>query len=310
MIPALSTYPNGFGQGVNIRGLPLLNSYSNKVFWVDSNAPGGKGTFDRPFATVNEAVTACAASKGDLIVAKAGHAETISAAAGVALTKIGVTLLGLGTGSIRPTFNLTATASTVTMSAASCSIINCLFTGGVDAVVSWLVVSAADCAVINCEYRDVTGECTDGILTTAGANRLTIRDFRHDGAVGAGTNAGIAIVGGDGIVIDGLRMDGNFAVAGVDIRTTATTDLEVRNVMFRTRNAADIFLTDTITGSTGVIGPNLYLRLQDNAANFAASVAGATFVYHNPISIVNLAGEIGGIDTTAVTGVKTQSTNA
>ena len=177
------------------------------------------------------------------------------------------------------------------ISAANVTFRNILFTGGIDAIASVIVVSAADVAIVDCEYRDVTGECTVGILTTAAADRLHIRNLRYDGATSAGTSAGIAIVGGDRIVIEGLRMDGNFSVGGIDIRTTATTDLEVRDVVFRTRNSADIFLVDTITGSTGQIGPNLSLRVQDNAANITEAVTGATFVYFPPIYVVNLAGE-------------------
>jgi len=312
MLSTISNYPNGFGNGVTVRNMPILNAYPNKLFWVHSGtgSDGNAGTFDRPFSTIDYAIGRCTASRGDIIYVKAGHTETVAAAAGIAVDVIGVSIIGLGNGALRPTLNLTATASTITLSAASCLLQNLLITGGVDAVVSHTVVSAADCAIIDCEYRDVTGQCTDGILTTAGATRLLIKNYRHDGATAAGTNAGIAIVGGDGIVIDGLRMDGDFAVGGIDVRTTATTDLEVRNVVFRTRNIVDVFMIDTITGSTGVIGPNIYLRLQDNAANFAAAIGGATFVYHNPISIVNLAGEIGGIDTTAAAGFKTLSTNA
>jgi hypothetical protein len=187
---------------------------------------------------------------------------------------------------------------------------NILFTGGIDALTNPISVAAADFALLECEYRDVTGQCTDCILTTAAADRMYIRNLRYDGATAAGTNAGIAIVGGDRIIIEGLRMDGNFAVGGVDIRTTATTDLEVRNVVFRTRNAADIFLIDTITASTGIIGPDVYMRLQDDAANFAASITGATWVFHNPISIVNAANEIGAQINASVAGFRSASTNA
>ena len=291
----ISNYPNGFADGVNIRGLPLLLTYPGKIFWVDSVAGSNgnsAGSFDRPFGTIDYAIGRCTASKGDIIVVKAGHTETITAAAGIALDVIGVAIMGLGIGALRPTINYTtATTATFTISAASCTVMNLLFTGGIDALVSPIVVSAADCAIINCEYRDVTGQCTDCILTTAGANRLLIKDLRYDGDTAAGTNAGIAIVGGDRIVIDGLNMDGNFAVGGIDVRTTATTDLEVRNVTFRTRNSADIFLIDTITASTGMIGPNINLRLQDNAANITEAITGATFVYFQPINVVNLAGE-------------------
>jgi hypothetical protein len=292
---AVSNYPNGFANGVTVRGMPLLNSYPGNVFWVHSasGSDGNKGTFDKPFSTIDYAIGRCTASRGDVIMVKAGHTETISAAAGIALDVIGVAVIGMGTGTLRPTINFTATASTLTMSAASCTLYNVLLTGGIDAVVSPVVVSASDCALINVEYRDVTGQCTDGILTTAAADRLLIDGYRHDGATAAGTNAAIAIVGGDRIMIKNFSIDGNFAVGGIDVRTTATTDLEVSDGKFRTRNAADIFLVDTITASTGTIGPNLFLRLQDNAANITEAITGATFVSHLPISVVNLAGEVG-----------------
>jgi hypothetical protein len=300
---ALSNYPAGFANGVTVRGMPLLNAYPGQVFWVHSGTGGdgnSKGTFDRPFGTIDYAIGRCTASRGDIVMVKAGHTETISAAAGIALDVAGVAIIGTGTGALRPTINFTATASTLTISAASCSIYNVLLTGGIDAVVSPVVISAADVSLINVEYRDVTGQCTDGIVTTAGANRLLIDGFRYDGDTAAGTNAAIAIVGGDGIQIKNARIDGNFAVGGIDVRTTATTDLEVRDVMFRTRNSADIFLVDTITGSTGMIGPNLFIRVADNAANVTEVITGATFVQFAPILVVNTAGEQGfAINTTA-----------
>lgn len=289
--------------GVTIKGVPLHLAHPGRQFWVapstDTTTPGSdsnEGSFDRPWATVAAAVVhaSVVANRGDIIFVKPGVTETVAAAGGVTMSKAGVALVCLGTGSKRTTFNLTATTSTFLITAANCTVVNLLITGGIDAIVSHTVISVADVSLINCEYRDVTGECVDGLLTTAGADRLYINNYRHDGATTAGTNAGIAIVGGDRIVIDGLIMDGDFAVGGIDVRTTLTTDLEVRNVpYFRTRNSVDIFIIDTITGSTGQIGPNLYLRVKDNAANITEACTGATFVYHLPISIVNLAGEAG-----------------
>lgn len=296
-----SNYPNGIKDLV-LRGTPITQLHPGVVYFVNSTsvfAKGGiagsnnnPGTYQRPYATIDYAIGQCVANRGDIIVVMPGHTETISAAAGVAQDVAGVAVIGLGDGSLRPTINYTATASTWTMSAANCKMINILHTGGIDAVVSPIVVSAADCMIVNCELRDVTGQMTDGILTTAGAARLKILNHRHDGAAAAGTNAAIALVGGDDIEITIDKMDGNFAVGGIDIRTTATTDLLVHDVVsFRTRNAADIFLVDTITASTGQIGPNINLRLQDNAANITEAITGATFVVIDPVYVVNLAGE-------------------
>lgn len=300
----MSNYPNGFANGVTIRGVPLQVAHPGEVFFVNSSAVlskggiggsnGNDGTYKRPFSTIDYAIGKCTANRGDIIFVMPGHTETISAAAGIALDVAGVAVIGLGAGSLRPTINFTATASTFTMSAANCSIRNLLLTGGIDAVVSMIVVSAADCAIQNCELKDVTGQMTLGILTTAGANRLKILDHVHTGDTAAGTNAAIRLVGGDRIEITASVIDGNFAVGGIDVATTATTNLYVHNVgRFYTRNAADIFLVDTITGSTGQIGPDIQLRLTDNAANITEAITGATFVVMDPVYVVNLAGEKG-----------------
>jgi len=296
-----SNFPRGFAEGVTIRGVPLIQTNPGQVYWVYNGtallpgqiggSDGNKGTFDQPFSTLDYAVSRCVANRGDIIFVKPGHSETIATATALAIDVAGVAVVGLGRGSNRPTFNLTATTSTIAMSANNCVFWNCLVTGGIDAIVAVFTVSGADCA-LQLNYRDVTGQCTDCVVTTAAANRLYIDVNEYDGATAAGTNAGIAIVGGDAIEIVGRYMDGNFAVGGIDVRTTATTDLFIHDFQyFRTRNAADIFLVDTITASTGQVGPNINLRLQDNAANITEACTGATFVYMQPINIVNLAGE-------------------
>lgn len=300
-----TNFPKGFPGGVTLRNVPLAMTPPGNVFWVDSGNGRnlGPGTVDKPFATIDYAIGRCVANNGDVIMVKPGHTETITAAGGIAVDVAGVSIIGLGNGSDRPTVNFTtSTAATITLSAANVYMNNILFTGGVDALGSPIVVSAADVTLEDCETRDVTGQATDWIRTTAAANRFRLLNHRHDGDSAAGANAFLAIVGGDGIVVDGLRCDGNFAVGGIDVRTTATTDLEVRNVVFRTRNAADIFLVDTITASTGMIGPNIYLRLNDNAANITEAITGATWVLFDNILVVNNAGEKAmAINTTAST---------
>lgn len=299
----ISNFPRGFANGVMIRGIPVVQTHPGKIFWVYNGtalqdgqvggSDGNKGTFDQPFSTVDYAVGRCVANRGDIIFVKPGHAETIATATALALDVAGVAVIGLGSGSNRPTFNLTATTSTIAISAANCVFWNCLVTGGVDAIVAVFTISAAD-VTLQLNYRDVTGQCTDCVLTTAAANRLYIDVNDYDGAAAAGTNAGIAIVGGDHIEITGRYMSGNFAVGGIDVRTTATTNLFVHDFQyFRTLNAADIFLVDTVTASTGQVGPNINIRLLDNAANITEAITGATFVVQDPVYVVNLAGEKG-----------------
>lgn len=304
-IAPTTNYPQGFANGVTIRNMPLLSAYPGKVFWVDSTAGsnGYKGTFDRPLATIDYAVGLCTANRGDLIMVKPGHVETITAAAGLVLDVAGVALFGLGVGSNRPTINYTtAVGADMNVDAANVSIINFLFTGGIDALTGPIDVNAADFAMVNCEWRDVTGQATDVVVADANANRLLIDGCFFNSASAAGPNAAIALIGMSNPVIRNCRLIGNYAVSAIDIRTTAAVEVDISNCYIWNQNAADICIKDTVTGSTGKIGPNLYLMLTDNAANITEAVTGATFHLFPDILVCNLAGEQAmAINTTAST---------
>lgn len=311
---AMSNYPGGFADGIMIRGVPLTLMHPGKVFWVGNAAAaalpgqktasdGNQGTFNDPFSTLDYAIGRCVAGRGDIIMIKPGHSESLTATS-VAVDVAGIAIVGLGAGSARPTFNATATASVFPISAANVTVYNVLFTGGIDAVVSMITVSAADVTLDRVEIRDVTGEITAGILTTAAANRLKVTNFKYDGADGAGGAAAIAIVGGDMIEIDNFKIIGNFSVAGIDVRTTATTQLSIRDgEIWNQQGTVDTCIVDTVTASTGTVGPNLFLKLTENAANITEAITGATFHYNgggtvaglvgDSILVVNLAGEAG-----------------
>ena len=297
----MSNYPGGFMEGISIRGLPIQVAHPGQVYFVNNSsvlAPSGiagsngnPGTYLKPFASIDYAVGRCSASRGDIIMVMPGHVETVSAAAGLALDVAGVAVIGLGQGALRAKVNLTAAAATVAISAASVSLYNMLFTGGIDAIVSAIVVSAADVSLVNCELRDVTGQMELGILTTAAADRLLVDGLVYNGAAAAGGVSAIALVGGDHIKIRNFSIDGNFSTSAIDIKTTATTNLAIHDGYIWTKNAADLCIKDTVTASTGRIGPNLQLMLTDNAANVTEAVTGATFHMFDPVYVCNLVNE-------------------
>ena len=289
-----------FPYGVTSFGIPLIGSgrvlTTGRVFFVNSatgtDSPGYGVDKDRPFDTIDFAVGQCSAGRGDFILVMPGHTETITAAAGLDLDVAGITILGLGQGENRPVLDFTtATTADMDVDAASITVENFIIKGNVDALAAIIDVNASDFSLINCEYRDVTGQCTVFLLGDANADRLAVRGLTYRGATAAGTDAVIALNGSEDFLFDDFYVDGNFAVGVVDIRTVAVTNIRILNGYARTRNAADIIVIDTITGSTGVIGPNVSARLQDNAANITEAFTGATFVYIQPINLVNLAGE-------------------
>ena len=294
-----SNFPNGFANGVAIRGMPILNSYGGNIFWVDSGSGSNTndGTHVRPYATLDYAVGKCTANNGDLILVKAGHTETVTAAGGLDLDVAGITIIGLGNGSDRPTVNFTtAVTADMDVDADNITISNFLFTGGIDALTGPIDVNAADFTMMDCETKDVTGQATDFIVTDANASRLMIDGWTHRGAAAAGGASALQIVGGDGATVRNFFIDGNYDTAAIENVTTAATNLTINGgangSYIRNRNSADVCFTAVAT-TTGNVGPNIYARVADNAANITEAFVGADMQFFQPIAIANADGEVG-----------------
>lgn len=308
----MSNYPGGFAGGMIVRGVPLAQTHPGKAFWVGNNAGltaastgyltgqrtasnGNKGTFNDPFSTIDYAVGQCSAQRGDIIFVKPGHVETVTAAAGLVLDVAGIAVIGLGQGSLRPTVNFTtATTADMDIDAANVTMVNFLFTGGVDALAGPIDMNAADTKLIDIETRDVTGQATDFIITDDACDRFLISGWKHLGAAAAGADTAITTVGGDDWVIEDFNIYGNFAVAGIENVTTASNRIRIgggpRYSYIWTENAADVAIT-LHASTTGHVGPNICAMLQDNAANITEAFVGAAAQFFQPINIVNLAGE-------------------
>jgi hypothetical protein len=296
-----SSYPHGFAGGVNVRGLPLLNTYAGNVFWVDSGtgSNGNKGTFDRPFATIDYAVGKCTANNGDVIMVKPGHAETVIAAAGLDLDVAGITIIGLGTGSDRPTVTFsTATSADMDVDAANITVMNILFKNGINNLTAPIDVNAANFRMIDCETydNDTDKHCDDFILTDANADGLYIEGWVHNAQSGlTGAQTAISIVGGDNITIIPKWIVGDFATACIENVTTACTNLQVFGsanfpAYLRTENTADVIFT-AVSTTKGRVGPFINARLQDDSNNITEAFVGADMEFFQPINIVNADGE-------------------
>jgi hypothetical protein len=165
----MTRFPGGFANGLSVREMPLLQMQPGKVFWVyngtalqpgqKNGSDGNKGTYDAPFATIDFAIGQCTANRGDIIFVKPGHAETVSAAAGIQLDVAGIAIVGLGGGSLRPTITMASlSTASITVAAANMSIQNVLFTSTVAALATVFdnanTVVATDFSIENCEFRD------------------------------------------------------------------------------------------------------------------------------------------------------------
>jgi len=267
---------------------------AGNMYFVDSNNgsdTNGGTSWNDALATIDAAVNKCTASNDDWIVVHPAHTEDLDADSAVDIDVAGVTVYGIRHGRQMPTLDATAAAGDVKLAAAGVTLHNIRITGGIDATTGVIEVSSTDCAVIDCEYRDVTGQATDVLITTAAADRLLIDGFRLFGAAGAGGNSGIALVGADDAEVRNFWLYGNFATGAIDCRTTKSERIHIHSGAIWTENSNDLAVDDNATSSTGFIGPDLMLMLQDDAANVTEAITGATFMVFDPVYVCNAANQ-------------------
>jgi len=161
-----------FNAPVSIGGIPILNSHAGNVFWVDSNGGGGpRGTFNSPFLTLDAALDRCTANKGDTIMIKPLHAETVTGAGGITLDKAGVNIVGLGTYDDRPTFLMDGSTITGLVTAANTTISNCKFVAGHSDIAVAFLVTAKGFTMESCHFEgNTTDENFVNCVTVSAAN--------------------------------------------------------------------------------------------------------------------------------------------
>jgi hypothetical protein len=193
----LSNFPNGFAQGVTIRGVPLSVVNPGKVWWLGNAltlqrgdrgaSDSNRGSFQSPFSTLSGAMTAISAdggaNRGDILVIKPGHAENISSSTALTLSIAGVAIIGLGAGSKRPKFTIdTANTATINVSADNISFYNCQFAANFLSIAACFTLSTAKWFTLqNCYFFDTSGilDFLNVVKSTGAANTvdgLTIND--------------------------------------------------------------------------------------------------------------------------------------
>ena len=257
-----------------------------------THAGAGKEGIDpnNPLDTIEEAVGECVADRGDIIVIYSNHLETVIEAGGLDIDVDGITLIGLGNGNARPQINFTtAVGADVDVAAAEVTAINLRFTGGIDALTGPVDIDGDDVSLFDCVCEDVTGQATDFMIVTG--DRVTVRGFEHRGDAAAGADSAIQITGAANFVLEDFIIDGNFAVACIEGVTTVNPNVLIRRGYLRTRNAADIVITLVAT-DTGQVGPDLFIRLADNAQDITECLVGDDIQFFLPIEVVNADGEL------------------
>lgn len=260
---------------------------TGNIYYVDSNVTteGDGSSWVNAKNTLAEAIALCTASNGDVIYVAQGHAETWSTTALDAdLNIAGVTIVGCGSGTLKPTFTITHVDATMTVSAINCAIINCRFTANVDDTKVLMTLSAtSDGAIIkNCEFRDSAAnkDFLVGISVAAAGDGVTLygNDFRTTAA--ATTNNAILSAAVTDLNIVGNVIFGKFATGAVLTSGVLTRSVIAQNIIINAEAAIAIALNGTT--STGVLAGNFLTGTTSQAA--ALTGDNAMFCFENYIN--------------------------
>ena len=293
---SISNYPNGFQNGVTLRGVPIEVPNPGKVFWVNNStvlAPGGvggsngnKGTYLQPFSTIDYAIGRCTENRGDVIYVMPGHVETIGAASAVDLDVAGVSIIGLGRGSKQARFDFTVATGTVIVDADDCSIVNMNFHANVPDVAIGLSVLtlATDLLVKDCTF-DVETTTTDEFLISVnlgvGCDGTIIDGCKFDMGLG-GAAAGVKLVGAsDHVDIINSQFQGDYSLAIISGITTLSTNVLIDNNLLlqgTTGGLNAVAVIVLLTGTTGVISNNMIVC---DVATFALQTVADTCSFLN-----------------------------
>ncbi len=105
-----------------------IGQHPGDIFFVSSghaeasDAAGFGKSPDSPVATIDYAVSLCNASAGDVIYVMPGHTEDVDGAAALTLDVIGISVIGIGEGTIQPVLEMTADLATIAIDAANVTV--------------------------------------------------------------------------------------------------------------------------------------------------------------------------------------------
>ena len=281
----LTKFPNGitsFGVPV-LPGNPLT---TGSVFWVDSgdgvDSPN-YGSYEKPFATIDYAIGKCTASNDDIVYVKPGHAETVSSATGLVMDVAGVSVVGLGRGSLMPTITLdTAAAATISITAADTMFAGIKlysdYTGGVTAGIT-LGAAADGCIIDGVVFTEgaATKEYLIGIKITAACNDVIIRNCRYIGTASGSTTSVISALGAsNNLIIENNYINSDCSAACIKLDAAASTDIQVlNNRVINIDTGAGLGIA-AHNSCTGMMAGNFVTNLKDTVVG----LSGTGLAYH------------------------------
>lgn len=244
---------------------PIAVNPNAKVFFVASSDsvgyadlanefPVDKDGETRVFQTIDAAVGACTANRGDVIYVMPGHVEDIAAATSLVVDVAGVSIIGLGTGSDRPELNFSATAGSVEMDAANTRLSNFILKADVSAVVVGVNVDADNVQIDNCLFTfNATGDDFITMIDVDGVDGAVISDNvlkAEEGA--AGCAEAIRLDDANDVTISGNHITGDFTDGAIIGEGAAGINLVIKDNTIYNADTTAGFVIDLNVAFTGL----------------------------------------------------------
>jgi hypothetical protein len=249
-----------------IQGLQGVAPITGEVFYVAKSGLQARTWLQKRvpesklFLTIDAAIGACTANRGDVIYVCPGHTETIAVAGGITADVAGISIIGLGNGNLRPVISFSATTSTFAISAANVTVKNIQVTNTIDEVVTLFHVTAAGCTIDAVDFYPTTGQARQFLLTTNAADQLTVKNCFHRQASAAGAaQVWIQLVGTDHsrILNNTIMITANASTSSICISgSTAVVDAEIVGNKINWLGGTITKIIECVTGSTGIVADN------------------------------------------------------
>jgi hypothetical protein len=264
----LTNFPSGITSfGIPAIGGSQIPATTGSYFFVHSGtgSNGNTGTSPAtPFATVDYAIGFCTASKGDVIVVMPGHAETLASAGAITCDVVGISIIGLGVGTNRPTFTFSATASTILVTANNVTLSNFNIASGVaELVTAFNVTTGTDCIIEKMHFTDSsTYTFISAITGAATALRINIRwNTAYTIVVPTGTAAFVSLTGAcsEFRITDNdftLARANNAASAAVGTLVAPALGVQIHRNNFIALGGTNSIAISLYAGTTGVVSYN------------------------------------------------------
>lgn len=289
---------------IHFVGAATLPSWADFLDDFGPDLQGGNRVFPTLAAMVADANVV--ASRADVVLVLPGHTETISSATALTLSKAGIQIIGLGYGTLRPTFTLdTAATATINVSAANVSLENCIFVANFADIASvFTTTTAKGFTLKNCEFRDTSAilnflRIIDTNTTSNDTDDLTMVGCRR---LGAGATTATTIIKMDGTNAR-LRVQGNyFAHLNVDdgglFMIIATgkivTDAEISDNIFNfldvSSGTAGILITTNGSTNSGYIARNFVKHLDTTTEILVTASSGFIFFQNFASAVADKSG--------------------